>query len=115
MRLIDADPVIKTIAGMQKDYPITDRRQRAMGIRVALFDCRYLIENQPIINNWIQTKNKLPEDADEVLTYCQDGTYRILWFDPECKDWNDINGYVCDLNDVVAWMYILEYDVEVSE
>lgn len=47
MRLIDADKVIEVIKGMQKAYPIEDQRPHARGIRVALFDCRNLIENQP--------------------------------------------------------------------
>lgn len=47
MRLIDADKVIEIISEMQKAYPITDQRPHARGIRMALFDCKNLVENQP--------------------------------------------------------------------
>ena len=47
MRLIDGDKVIEVIKGMQKAYPIEDQRPHARGIRVALFDCRNLIDEQP--------------------------------------------------------------------
>lgn len=49
MRLIDADKVIEVIKEMQKAYPIENQRPHARGMRVALFDCRNLIENQPTV------------------------------------------------------------------
>lgn len=49
MRLIDSDKVIELISDMQKDYPITDRREIARAMRVALFDIRRMIEEQPTI------------------------------------------------------------------
>lgn len=64
MRLIDADVLIEVIKEMQKAYPIEDQRPHARGMRVALIDCRNLIDNQPTaydVSKVIEELNKEQE------------------------------------------------------
>lgn len=107
MRLIDADSVIKTIAGMQKAYPITDRRQRAIGIRVALFDCRNLIENQPTISQWIPVSERLPQASKHILFSVKGKSYASYGFYND-GIWTDINGAWYTDKEVNAWMPLPE-------
>lgn len=73
------------------------------------------IENQPTVNQWIDVKDRLPTDDEDVLVYMGDGKERRVvlgWY--WWEEWHTYDeNYLDDDYEVVAWMPLPEYKKEV--
>jgi len=81
MRLIDADALVTKYG----DYYVEEGPEDGF---IGTLKC--LVDMQPAIGDWISVKDKLPDDASDVLAYYDDGTesriipvnyYKGCWYD----------------------------------
>lgn len=71
----------------------------------------YLITNGVTVHEWISTKDRLPEDEQEVIG-CEGDYAEILYYDAEFNEWNDANGWRVKLDKFPHWMPLPELPKE---